>query len=968
MGEDRVEGSQRHLYSSRVGVRGQDMDWHLDRHSLHRRDDWERGSQADVNPGYVRSGGGHSSVERGAGQVKIREADDRGSVDYLRDSRGSKQSQFNVGLAMGDSAAVKFQWETLLAESSNSKAHAAVDANAAGNRVDKDFQGPRRKEFESSWFLDCGGPGSRLARNAPLSMGSERDRTLSRYRCSVGNRDTCDHVSDGSPSLTKYMDVRFEEGEAPRRQGISQSSERNWRSSHRDLENPRFYSSGDGSHGPTPLAQSNELQTPTQGFSRGFLQPSYRIACHERDPVGYGQSRETVSKPSGFAEFSPRAHYRAVEAPKCDVIDYPCVKYTPTKPCGYPSEGSKGAYTDSLSHNVHDKLENARKHCSHQASLRDASEATIRTLGASEISHGCPRRESRLRNQDDALEEQPISNHMEFTASDARNYAEEALGSRSTKTEYETEGIEAFYLTEECDSEKDAADPYWDWEERQGRLPETELDPAFYMMDDNSQMGLVAGDMTMNKRKRRVGKRMRWSHSTDSPYEVYASDTNHDLSCNRKPITSKAAGFRSHGMKHQPVESHGFSKSSTRLRPSKLSISLQNRLGERCSHGGSDIKKQLVPASPLVLSDIITHEYETMLASQAFPLPETRLHKTKKTNTRKQSKPCPWVIPYRHAHQEEDVLRHHSFSHRKQKNPVKNLEECQLRFHAEEDDTSKLMVKPVKDPPENTEEFKWRVQDSFLKYIRFLNEHPGRLRKFKEQGKAGSLKCMICSSSKEFVDAKAIATHAFTSPKLGLRCKHLGFHKALCVLMGWDSSLSPNGRWICKTLADADAIAVVEDFIIWPPVVIIHHSSAGDYHRREMTLSLDLLETILRGMGFDEGRKVCRGKPGNPNIMVVKFLGTKSGLEEAERLHSVFAQKKHGRAELQKIDRRKCYDEGKPPEALLLLEEEMKENLFGFIGIAEDLDKLNYDVKALCVVRSKKEMQAKIRAIDEAAL
>lgn len=56
-------------------------------------------------------------------------------------------------------------------------------------------------------------------------------------------------------------------------------------------------------------------------------------------------------------------------------------------------------------------------------------------------------------------------------------------------------------------------------------------------------------------------------------------------------------------------------------------------------------------------------------------------------------------------------------------------------------------------------------------------------------------------------------------------------------------------------------------------------------------------------MGLSEGKTSVRyGKPGNPNIMLVKFSGTLSGLQEAERLHNVFSEKKRGRAELQEID------------------------------------------------------------------
>lgn len=106
----------------------------------------------------------------------------------------------------------------------------------------------------------------------------------------------------------------------------------------------------------------------------------------------------------------------------------------------------------------------------------------------------------------------------------------------------------------------------------------------------------------------------------------------------------------------------------------------------------------------------------------------------------------------------------------------------------------------------------------------------------------------LLNSSKEFIQAKDVATHAVTSLKVGLRAAHLGFHKALCVLMGWDLAFSSNGRWVCKSLPDIKAWALKEDIIVWPPVVIIHNGSARDiYSNKQVKISIEQLENILRG-------------------------------------------------------------------------------------------------------------------------
>ena len=57
---------------------------------------------------------------------------------------------------------------------------------------------------------------------------------------------------------------------------------------------------------------------------------------------------------------------------------------------------------------------------------------------------------------------------------------------------------------------------------------------------------------------------------------------------------------------------------------------------------------------------------------------------------------------------------------------------------------------PVKaEPPEDSDEFKQMMHKSFLKFSKKLNEHPSIRRRYKEQGQAGSLFCIVCG--KRFV-------------------------------------------------------------------------------------------------------------------------------------------------------------------------------------------------------------------------
>lgn len=107
--------------------------------------------------------------------------------------------------------------------------------------------------------------------------------------------------------------------------------------------------------------------------------------------------------------------------------------------------------------------------------------------------------------------------------------------------------------------------------------------------------------------------------------------------------------------------------------------------------------------------------------------------------------------------------------------------------------------------------------------------------------------CCI-SDSKEFAGVVPLAIHAFMSHMAGSRAEHLGFHKALCVLMGWDSASVSNGTWVQRFLPDAEALALKEDMVIFPPVVVIHNTSIANKNQNERVIvTIEGLEDILKG-------------------------------------------------------------------------------------------------------------------------
>ncbi|OVA03615.1 XS domain [Macleaya cordata] len=269
------------------------------------------------------------------------------------------------------------------------------------------------------------------------------------------------------------------------------------------------------------------------------------------------------------------------------------------------------------------------------------------------------------------------------------------------------------------------------------------------------------------------------------------------------------------------------------------------------------------------------------------------------------------------------------------------------------------LVAPAKsDVPEDSEEFKHLVHRAFLRFSKQLNENPAQRRRYLEEGKAGTLLCSVCGSlSKEFVDTRSLVKHTFTSLKVGLRADHLGLHKALCVLMGWRSAVVPDDAWVQRVLPDAEALSLKEDLILWPPLVIIHNTSILNANPDERkVVTVEEMDAILREMGFgSEKTKVCRGKPANQSIMVVKFKPTFSGLQEAERLHNYYTEKKRGREEFLQINSRSG---DKSEEAVGQATNNVDHVLFGYMGIADDLDKLDFGTKSKCIVKSKKDIQA----------
>ncbi|XP_031268704.1 uncharacterized protein LOC116127196 [Pistacia vera] len=263
------------------------------------------------------------------------------------------------------------------------------------------------------------------------------------------------------------------------------------------------------------------------------------------------------------------------------------------------------------------------------------------------------------------------------------------------------------------------------------------------------------------------------------------------------------------------------------------------------------------------------------------------------------------------------------------------------------------------EPSEDSEEFKQLAHKAFLEYSKRLNVNSSVRRRYQEQGKAGSLFCIACgrSMSKEFANTQRLVTHTFMSHKVGLRAQHLGLHKAICILLGWSSDVPQETiTWVPEVLSDEEAMAAKEDLILWPPVVIIRNISMSNNNPKEQkVIPIEGVEAFIRGKGIVGGKiTVCLGRPADQSIMVVKFLGTFSGLANAEKLHKYFAENKQGRKDFNRL-----INNGKGiniAETRMPGDKVEEHLLYGYMGISEDLDTVDYNTKKYCVIKSKAEI------------
>ena len=113
----------------------------------------------------------------------------------------------------------------------------------------------------------------------------------------------------------------------------------------------------------------------------------------------------------------------------------------------------------------------------------------------------------------------------------------------------------------------------------------------------------------------------------------------------------------------------------------------------------------------------------------------------------------------------------------------------------------------------------------------------------------------------------------------------------------------------------------------------------------------------MAGKGFIRGRiKVGLGSPADKSVMIIKFLGTFTGLGDTERLHKYFAENKRGREDFERLTSNNGRS-GESWDAGMEGEKVEEHILYGYMGIAEDLDRVDFNTKKSCLIKSKMEIQ-----------
>ncbi|MCO5596947.1 hypothetical protein L7F22_051018 [Adiantum nelumboides] len=194
--------------------------------------------------------------------------------------------------------------------------------------------------------------------------------------------------------------------------------------------------------------------------------------------------------------------------------------------------------------------------------------------------------------------------------------------------------------------------------------------------------------------------------------------------------------------------------------------------------------------------------------------------------------------------------------------------------------------------------------------------------------------------------------HTLQSQKKGLRADHLGLCKAICSIMGWSHTIDPASGKAYQSCPAEEAKSNKEDLILWPPAVIVHYVGKKTDGQQE-AIAESAVKDFLKDTGFlSERIKITHGKGGT---VIVKYSPLLPCLHDAENLHHHFASRNLGRDEWSSV---KQDQNGDLDPVLEDRDRAQKNLLYGYLALAQDLDKVDPDLQRRCQVRSRKDIEA----------
>ncbi|KAL3648965.1 hypothetical protein CASFOL_005368 [Castilleja foliolosa] len=250
------------------------------------------------------------------------------------------------------------------------------------------------------------------------------------------------------------------------------------------------------------------------------------------------------------------------------------------------------------------------------------------------------------------------------------------------------------------------------------------------------------------------------------------------------------------------------------------------------------------------------------------------------------------------------------------------------------------------------------LKKEFLHFVKLVFDSANQRKSFLANGKQGPVTCLVCGrSSKDIPDAHSLIMHSYTSDNPKMILDHLAFHKALCVLMGWNYSTPPDNSKAYQNFSADRAEANRDDLIMWPPSVLVLNTITGKGRDGRMEgLGNKAMDSVLRDIGFSSGKSMSMySREGHLGVHYVKFSADESGLKEGLRLSDYFERERRGRKGWAHAQNG---DENNPD--LVRVDPktgEKKRVFYGHLATVADMDKVTYEIKKKISIVSLTELK-----------